>query len=103
MAPTLYIVIPCYNEEEVLPVTAPLFLNKIDALSRKGKISENSRVLFVDDGSRDGTAEIEAKIQEETKATIRCIPIDSCVCEEEGKCVYSGKPSHRRVVFARAY
>lgn len=51
----------------------------------------------------DGTSETEAKIQEETKATIRCIPIDSCVTEEEGKCVYSGKPSHRRVVFARAY
>lgn len=51
----------------------------------------------------DGTAETEEKIKEETKATIRCIPIDSCVCEEEGKCVYSGKPSHRRVIFARAY
>ena len=51
----------------------------------------------------DGTAETEAKIQEETKATIRCIPVDSFVCEEEGKCVYSGKPSHRRVIFARSY
>lgn len=51
----------------------------------------------------DGTAETEAKIQEETKATIRCIPFDSYVCEEEGKCVYSGRPSKRRVIFARAY
>ncbi len=51
----------------------------------------------------DGTTETEARIQEETKATIRCIPVDSFVCEEEGKCVYSGKPSHRRVIFARAY
>lgn len=51
----------------------------------------------------DGTPETEEKIKEETKATIRCIPIDSCVCEEVGKCVYSGKPSHRRVIFARAY
>ncbi|MCF0164083.1 MAG: proline--tRNA ligase [Bacteroidales bacterium] len=51
----------------------------------------------------DGTPETEAKIQEETKATIRCIPIDTAVCEEEGKCVYSGKPSHRRVIFARSY
>lgn len=51
----------------------------------------------------DGTPETEEKIKEETKATIRCIPIDSCVCEEEGKCIYSGKPSHRRVIFARAY
>ena len=51
----------------------------------------------------DGTPETEAKIQEETKATIRCIPVDTDVVIEEGKCVYSGKPSHRRVIFARAY
>ena len=51
----------------------------------------------------DGTAETEARIQEETKATIRCIPVDSFALEEEGKCVYSGKPSHQRVIFARSY
>ena len=51
----------------------------------------------------DGTAETEQRIQEETKATIRCIPVDSAVCMEEGTCVYSGKPSHQRVLFARAY
>ena len=51
----------------------------------------------------DGTAETEQKIKDETKATIRCIPIDSYVCEEEGKDIYSGKPSHGRVVFAIAY
>ncbi|MBR4228927.1 MAG: proline--tRNA ligase, partial [Bacteroidales bacterium] len=51
----------------------------------------------------DGTPETEQKIKDETKATIRCIPIDSCVCEEEGKCIYSGKPSSRRVVFAISY
>ena len=51
----------------------------------------------------DGTKETEAKIQEETKATIRCIPVDTDVIREEGKCVYSGKPSHQRVIFARAY
>ena len=51
----------------------------------------------------DGTAETEQKIKDETKATIRCIPIDSCVCEEEGKCIYSGAPSHKRVVFAISY
>jgi prolyl-tRNA synthetase len=49
----------------------------------------------------DGTAETEEKIKEETKATIRCIPLDAT--EEEGKDVYSGAPSNRRVVFARAY
>lgn len=49
----------------------------------------------------DGTPETEAAIKEETKATIRCIPLDAP--EENGKCVYSGKPSNKRVVFARAY
>lgn len=49
----------------------------------------------------DGTAETEEKIKEETKATIRCIPFDSP--DEEGNCIYSGKPSHRRVLFARSY
>lgn len=49
----------------------------------------------------DGTAETEEAIKNETKATIRCIPFDSP--EEEGKCIYSGKPSNRRVIFARAY
>jgi prolyl-tRNA synthetase len=49
----------------------------------------------------DGTVETEEKIKEETKATIRCIPFDSP--EETGKCIYSGKPSNRRVLFARSY
>ena len=51
----------------------------------------------------DGTAETEQKIKDETKATIRCIPVDSCVCEEPGVDIYSGKPSKGRVVFAIAY
>ena len=49
----------------------------------------------------DGTPETEEKIKELTKATIRCIPLDAK--EEEGKCVFSGKPSNRRVIFAKAY
>ncbi len=49
----------------------------------------------------DGTKETEEKIKEETKATIRCIPFDSP--EEDGKCIYSGLPSKRRVLFARSY
>jgi prolyl-tRNA synthetase len=49
----------------------------------------------------DGTTETELKIKEETKATIRCIPFDAEV--EEGKCIYSGKPSEKRVLFAIAY
>ena len=53
--PILYIVIPCYNEQEVLPITAPLFLQKINDLAAAGKISPDSRVLFENDGSRDRT------------------------------------------------
>ncbi len=60
--PILWIVIPCYNEEEVLPVTAPLFLEKLDSLSRAGKISPRSRILFVNDGSRDRTWEIISEL-----------------------------------------
>ena len=55
MQPVLYIVIPCYNEEKVLPITAPMFLKKIQDLSAAGKISQGSRVLFVNDGSKDNT------------------------------------------------
>ena len=53
--PILWIVIPCYNEEQVLPITAPMFLQKITSLTEKGMISDKSRVLFVNDGSRDKT------------------------------------------------
>jgi prolyl-tRNA synthetase len=49
----------------------------------------------------DGSSETEEAIQDQTKATIRCIPLDDVL--EEGSCVYSGKPSRRRVLFARAY
>ena len=55
MQPVLYIVIPCYNEEKVLPITAPMFLKKIQDLSAAGKISQDSWVLFVNDGSKDNT------------------------------------------------
>ena len=53
--PILYIVIPCYNEESVLPVTSTLFLNKLSELEVAGKIHSDSRILFVDDGSKDTT------------------------------------------------
>lgn len=56
--PILYIVIPCYNEQEVLPITAPMFLQKLADLAAAGKISPESRVLFVNDGSKDRTWEI---------------------------------------------
>ena len=56
--PILWIVIPCYNEEQVLPLTAPMFLKKIQELTDRGQISGNSRILFVNDGSSDRTWEI---------------------------------------------
>ena len=53
--PSLYIVIPCYNEQAVLPITAPMFLEKIESLTAQGLCNENSKVLFVNDGSKDDT------------------------------------------------
>ena len=58
MQPSLYIVVPCYNEQEVLPITAPLFRKKLLQLIADGKISDESRVLFVNDGSKDRTWEL---------------------------------------------
>lgn len=63
--PCLYIVIPCYNEETVLPITAPLFLKKIQDLVQAEKVAHNSRVLFVNDGSKDKTWEIITNLSRE--------------------------------------
>lgn len=62
--PILYIVIPCYNEQEVLPITCKMFLDKIVELAETGKISEESKILFVNDGSRDRTWEIIKELSE---------------------------------------
>lgn len=56
--PKLYIVVPCYNEEEVLPVTSTMFKEKLAVLSSAGLITEDSRILFVNDGSKDRTWEV---------------------------------------------
>lgn len=58
MLPILYIVVPCYNEEQVLPITSELFLKKVRDLEKSWKISPESRILFVDDGSKDSTWQI---------------------------------------------
>lgn len=63
--PILYIVIPCYNEEKVLPITSSMFLGKINELVDAGKILDSSRVLFVNDGSKDKTWEIITKLAKE--------------------------------------
>ena len=65
MLPVLYIVIPCYNEEKVLPITCSMFLDKIHSLVEKGKIDDKSRILFVNDGSKDATWEIISKLAKE--------------------------------------
>ncbi|MBQ7306659.1 MAG: glycosyltransferase family 2 protein [Clostridia bacterium] len=62
---TLYIVVPCYKEEAVLPETAKRLKKKLQALLEKGKISDKSRVMFVNDGSRDRTWEIISQLHEE--------------------------------------
>ena len=65
MQPVLYIVIPCYNEEQVLPITCSMFLEKIKSLVQKEKISDESRILFVNDGSKDKTWEIIKQLAKE--------------------------------------
>lgn len=67
MAHTLYFVVPCYNEEEVLPETSSRLLKKLNELVEKQIISDDSRILFVDDGSKDKTWEIIADLHERDK------------------------------------
>jgi prolyl-tRNA synthetase len=101
-----------------IDVLIPNLLKTMQAdLFNKALIFRNSHITEVEDFENfkavletktgfvsahwDGTAETETKIKELTKATIRCIPYDSKT--EEGRCVYSGKPSTQRVLFAKAY
>ncbi len=72
MPPKLIIIIPCYNEREVLPITSKLFLDKLTQLMGEKKISEDSKIMFVNDGSKDGTWEI---IQDLAKRDRRFIGI----------------------------
>ena len=65
MTPVLYFVIPCYNEEQVLPETSGLFLEKLNSMIDSGKISPESRVMFVNDGSKDNTWNIILSLTEE--------------------------------------
>ena len=67
MKPVLYIVIPCYNEEKVLPITSGMFLEKLKSLISEAVISDDSRIMFVNDGSRDSTWDIITKLSEEEK------------------------------------
>lgn len=65
MTPILYLVIPCYNEEQVLPLTSGKFKSKLEELIEAEKISSESRVMFVNDGSKDTTWDILSKLCEE--------------------------------------
>lgn len=58
MPPKLYVVIPCYNEKEVLPITAPLFRAELENLISRERVSPDSRIMFVNDGSSDTTWDI---------------------------------------------
>ena len=64
MKETMYVVIPCYNEEQMLPITAKALIKKLDELKAEGRIAQNSKVMFVDDGSKDKTWEIIQKLHE---------------------------------------
>ena len=65
--PILWIVIPCYNEENVLPITSSLFLQQLKKMIGEEKISDKSRILFVNDGSRDRTWDIIAELAQKDK------------------------------------
>lgn len=65
MKTRLCMVIPCYNEEEVLPTTSKMFLDELHLLVKKGKISDESRIMFVNDGSKDTTWEIIKSLSKE--------------------------------------
>ena len=67
MAAILYLIIPCFNEEEVLPVTSNIFLKKILDLVDKKVISDQSRILYIDDGSKDRTWEIIQRLSKEDR------------------------------------
>ena len=105
------------KREDVVAKAKGLMTEIQDTLLKKALDFRNDHITEVDDFETfknvlvsktgfisahwDGSAETELKIKELTKATIRCIPSDGK--KEEGKCVYTGKPSSRRVLFAKAY
>lgn len=66
-APIIYFVVPCYNEQEVLPLTAEALGNKLEAMTTAGSLSERSRILLVDDGSKDQTWEMISRLNKEDK------------------------------------
>ncbi len=70
MKPVLYVVIPCYNEQKVLPITAPMFLAQLEKMQSDGLISSESKVMFVNDGSKDGTWQIICDLARDNAAFV---------------------------------
>lgn len=68
--PVLYIVIPCYNEEKVLPYTNPMFVKKIETLIEKGEVHPQSKVMYVNDGSKDATWELIQQYSKENSHVV---------------------------------
>lgn len=66
----LYIVVPCYNEEEALPVTGPKLILHLQKLVADGEVAEGSRVVFVNDGSKDGTWDVISKLHDEYREAV---------------------------------
>lgn len=100
--------VPAYVENLLNEIQSNLYnkaLKRTKAMSYQANSYDEFKNLLDKGGfiyaHWDGTPETEAKIKEETKATIRCIPLNNK--EESGTCIYSGKPSTQRVIFARAY
>lgn len=81
MLPICYFVVPCYNEEDALPKSAPVFLAKLKKLIKEKEISEQSKVLFVDDGSKDKTWQIIENLHKEDP-TFSCIKLAKNVGHE---------------------
>ncbi|CYU72332.1 glycosyltransferase family 2 protein [Streptococcus suis] len=85
--PILAIIVPCYNEEDVLPITAPLFLKKIQSLIEEGLVAKNSRIVFVDDGSKDDTWKIISNL---SKQSVHCTGLRQSRNRGHQNAVYAG-------------
>ncbi|RRR50089.1 glycosyltransferase [Streptococcus suis] len=80
-------IVPCYNEEDVLPITAPLFLKKIQSLIEEGLVAKNSRIVFVDDGSKDDTWKIISNL---SKQSVHCTGLRQSRNRGHQNAVYAG-------------
>lgn len=94
-APRLCIVVPCYNEEEVLPETSRRLAAKLDSLATRGAVARTSRVLFVNDGSRDKTWDLIVRLHEDA----RCLGAEAMVPWFEG-ISFAHNEGHQNALYA---